>query len=106
MRLIHLTGKHAPEFESRDIRFQPSDILLDGLQGFRIVLIRRNLEQFFGVVQRLAHPIEGQHHLFQACTLAPEFLGVIGVIPDVGVFQLPGDFGQPFAPVIEVKDTP
>ena len=46
------------------------------------------------------------HHLLQAGAFTPEFLRAFRVVPDGGVFQLPGDFRQPLAPGIEVKDTP
>jgi hypothetical protein len=35
----------------------------------------------------------------------PEFLRVFRVVPDLGVFQLPRDLGQPCSLGVEVKDT-
>ena len=46
------------------------------------------------------------HHLFQAGPFTSEFLRTLRVVPDSGVFQLPGDLSQPLTLGIEVKDTP
>jgi hypothetical protein len=43
---------------------------------------------------------------FQVGTLLAQGLGLVGVVPDVGVFQFPAYFFQAFALGIEVKDTP
>jgi hypothetical protein len=50
--------------------------------------------------------VEGKHHFFQAGAFASEFLGVLRIIPDGGIFQFPADFGQAFCAGIEVKGTP
>jgi hypothetical protein len=54
----------------------------------------------------VAHAAQRLHHLFQACPLATEFLGALGIIPDGRVFQLAADLDQAFLLGIEVKDTP
>jgi hypothetical protein len=46
------------------------------------------------------------NHFFQAGPFTPEFLRALRVVPDGGIFQLPGDLGQPLTLGIEVKDTP
>jgi len=46
------------------------------------------------------------HHLFEAGTFAAQFLGALGVVPDVGLLELAGDFVKAFLLALEVKDTP
>jgi len=49
--------------------------------------------------------LQGQHHRFERLALAPEILGALGVVPDVGVLALRGDFLQARLLAVEVKDT-
>jgi hypothetical protein len=106
MRFVHLAGKHAPEFQLRNVGLQFPEVTLDRYQGIGVILFCRYFQQLIRVLQRLAHPVQGQHDFFQPRPLAAQLLGTFRVAPDFGVFQLPNDFGQPFALVIEVKDTP
>jgi hypothetical protein len=46
------------------------------------------------------------HHLLERGALAAQGLRALGVVPDVGAFQLPVYFFQTFDLVVEVKDTP
>jgi hypothetical protein len=43
---------------------------------------------------------------FQARALAPQFLGTLGITPDVGLLELALDFSQTMLLGIKVKDTP
>jgi hypothetical protein len=43
---------------------------------------------------------------FQARTLTPQFLGALGIAPDVGLLELALDFSQTMLLGIKVKDTP
>jgi len=45
------------------------------------------------------------HHVFQAFLFAAQVLGVLGVVPDVGVFEFGVDYMQALRFVIVVKDT-
>jgi hypothetical protein len=42
----------------------------------------------------------------QACPFLPQFLGMLGIVPDFGIFELALDFDQPIVFSIVVKDTP
>jgi hypothetical protein len=46
------------------------------------------------------------HHFLQARPFPSQFLRTLRTVPDLGIFQLPSDLGQPLTPGIEVKDTP
>jgi hypothetical protein len=43
---------------------------------------------------------------FQAHTLTPQFLGALGIAPDIRLLELALDFGQTMLLGIKVKDTP
>jgi hypothetical protein len=43
---------------------------------------------------------------FQARTLTSQFLGALGIVPNVGLLELALDFGQTMLLGIKVKDTP
>jgi len=44
--------------------------------------------------------------VLQARSLASQFLGALGIAPDVGLFEFALDFGQTMLLGIKVKDTP
>lgn len=49
---------------------------------------------------------DGIYDFFQPGALLTEALGLLGIVPDVGVFELPLDLFETLALRIEVKDTP
>jgi len=49
--------------------------------------------------------VEHVHHVFQAFLFSAQVLGVLGVVPDVGVFEFGVDYVQALRFVIVVKDT-
>ncbi|PHX42810.1 hypothetical protein AO354_00925 [Pseudomonas syringae pv. syringae] len=56
--------------------------------------------------QTRGHFVQGFDDLRQQGALAPQFLSVGRVVPDVWIFELAVDFGQTIMFVIVVKDTP
>jgi len=64
------------------------------------------LHQFLGVGEIVVHVTEGEHDLFEASTLAAEFLGTLRIVPDVGLFQFAVYLFEAFALAGIVKDTP
>jgi hypothetical protein len=65
-----------------------------------------HLQQVAGVGQAAMQVVQGLDYQRQGGALATQVLCVLGVIPDVGVFQLAVYFDQPIMFVIVVKDTP
>jgi hypothetical protein len=53
------------------------------------------------VLERLHSP----DHVFEQLLFAPEFLRLLGLVPDLRVFQFLGDLGEPVDLYIDVKDT-
>ena len=65
-----------------------------------------HVEQVLAVSQTAGELVQGLDDLGQHGTLAAQCLGVLRLVPDVGVFQLAVDFDQAVMLVIVVKDTP
>ncbi|KXK71385.1 hypothetical protein BC89_08215 [Pseudomonas monteilii] len=79
---------------------------LDVAYGAFILFLDGHVEQVLAVGQAIGQFVQGLDDLRQHGTLAAQGLGVLGLVPDVGVFQLAVDFDQAVMLVIVVKDTP
>jgi hypothetical protein len=75
-------------------------------RGFFVALAFRQVQQLAGFAQAVLQAGDAVDVLLQAGALATQGLGVFGVVPDVGVFQLPIYFFQALALGFVVKDTP
>jgi len=76
------------------------------VRGILVVLHLRQLQQLAGAGQALLDVTDAVDRLVQQGTLAAQLLRVLGVVPDVRIFQLAVYFFQAFALGIVVKDTP
>lgn len=65
---------------------------MDFCNGRFIVFRRRQLEQVGVVGQPLIELIDGGDDLLQAGALLAQLLGVVRIVPDIGILELPGDF--------------
>jgi hypothetical protein len=65
----------------------PSMSAIDRLQRLVVVFLARHGEQFAGVAQAIADPVQRQHDIFQRPLLAAQFLRALGVVPDLRVFE-------------------
>jgi hypothetical protein len=74
--------------------------------GFFVALAFGQVQQLAGFAQAFFQTGDAVDVLFQTGALAAQGLGVFGVVPDIGVFQLPVYFFQAFALGFVVKDTP
>ena len=81
------------------------EIALDGLRRRLVALLDGHVQQLAGVLQPVADAIERAHDLLQAGALAPQLLGLVGCVPDRGVFQLPAYLGEPLALEVVLKGT-
>jgi hypothetical protein len=63
------------------------------LQGRVVVFLAYHVEQLAAVGGLLVQVFQGDDDAFQELLFLAQFLGVLGVVPDVGVFEFPGDFG-------------
>jgi len=65
-----------------------------------------HFQQVAGIAQAAAQLIQGLDYLRQLGALAAQVLRILGVVPDVRVFELAIYFDQAITLVIVVKDTP
>jgi hypothetical protein len=97
--------EHPAEFELADLALQRSGIVAQRVQRRIVALVARKREQLVDVgeagVDRGQRPDDGIERLL----LLAEGLGPLGVVPDLRILELAGDFGQPCRLDVEVKDT-
>jgi hypothetical protein len=103
---IHLTGKHAAEFEFGQFLFQPVEVGDDGLGRVAVAFVLGDLQQVGGIVQAAVEALQGADGALQGDLFAAQVLRALRVFPELRVFQLAIDFDQPFRLAIEIKDTP
>ena len=80
-------------------------VLLDGCQRGVVVVRVGQLEQLVGVLQTGLDPPQGVDDIFQRFFLAAQILGMLGVVPDVGVLEFGVYDQQAFSFGLVVKDT-
>jgi hypothetical protein len=64
------------------------------------------LQQLIGPAQTIVEVADAVDDLVELRAFLAELLGALGVIPDVGIFQLASYFFETFALGVVVKDTP
>ena len=99
-----LAGNMRPNSSCLTCAPSPAD-RADRLENGLVVFFDGQAQQLAGVLQAVAHAVECVHDLFQAGTLAPQLLGLVGRVPDRGVFQLPAYLGEPLALGVVLKGT-
>jgi hypothetical protein len=102
---IHGAGKHALELELGDVALEPLHILLDRLGGRGVVLLLGQRQELAGFGDAVCDLVQGRDDLLEPGALAPELLGLLGSVPDRGIFQLAVDLRQPLALGVVLKDT-
>ncbi|OGA16002.1 MAG: hypothetical protein A3H32_13665 [Betaproteobacteria bacterium RIFCSPLOWO2_02_FULL_63_19] len=83
--------EHAPEFQIGHVLFNRGDVGFDRDQGGIVAFRAREREQVGGIAQPsvdAAYRCDGAFELF---FFAPQFLGALRVLPDVGVFEFASD---------------
>jgi hypothetical protein len=99
-KAVHGVGRvveHAAEFQRLHVLGQLGGFGLDGLQAGLVALVLAHLIQL-GVVGQLAREVvQRDHHAVEGLFLLAQFLGLLGVVPDVGVFERGVDGSQTFA---------
>jgi hypothetical protein len=88
------------------LAFQGGRFALDVEGGGFVVFIFRELEQLVGVGDGFRGVVELGELGAQACALAAQLLGPVGLVPDAGVFELATDFFQPLFLAVVLKETP
>jgi hypothetical protein len=103
---IHLAAEHALQLEVPHLAFEGGRVTLDVARGRFVVLALGQLQQLFGIGDALASGVELGELRRQARPFAAQLLGLVGLVPDAGVFQLAADFFQPFLLAVVLKETP
>jgi hypothetical protein len=103
---IHLAAEHALQLEVSHFVFEGSGVALDVTDGGFVVLALGQFQQLFGIRDALAGGIELGELGRQARAFAAQLLGLVGLVPDAGVFELAADFFQPLLLAVVLKETP
>ena len=103
---VHLAAEHALELELADLGLDLRQVALDLAGGGLVVLGLGELQQLDGI----GHRAGGRVHLLdlggEARALLAELLGLLGLLPDGGVFEFAADFLEPLFLQIVLKETP
>ena len=99
-------AEHAAELQGFQRRTQALNLGSHIVDSGLVFFFSRHFQQVAGIAQTAAHFIQGIDDLRQLGALATQILGVLGIVPDVWVFQFAVNFDQPIMLVIVVKDTP
>ena len=97
--------EHPLEFELGHLGFNAADVVSYRAQRVVVAFGFRQLEQLGAVLQMAVDVAQVDDDAFEQLLLAAQLLRVLLVVPDLGVFELPRDLGQPCRFGIEVKDT-
>jgi len=103
---IHLPAEHARELELAHLGRKHAGVALDFAGGGFIAFELGELEQLRGVAQPAAGGVELLELRGQACALAAELLGALGIGPDRRLLELTSDLFEPFLLAIVLKETP
>jgi hypothetical protein len=88
------------------LAFERGRFALDVARGGFVVLALGELEQLVGVGDGFRGVVELGELGRQTCALASQLLGLVGLVPDAGVFELAADFFQPLLLAVVLKETP
>ena len=98
--------EHALQFEAPDVSFQSLRVLVDVLGSGLIALALGELEKLAGIRDALGGAIELAGVGGQPGTLAPQFLGFLGLGPNGRVLELATDLFEPLFLAVVLKETP
>jgi len=106
---VHRIGRvreHAAELEALEFFLKAVGVALDGFQRGVVIIGGSQFEKLLRIGDAAVQRAQRFDDVFEGFFLAPQILGVFGVIPDSGVFEFCVDDLQAFGLQIVVKDTP
>jgi hypothetical protein len=98
--------EHALQLELAHAGFEAVGILLDGGGGGFVVLAFGELEKLGRIRDAFGCTVDFFELGGKLGAFAAELTGLVGVLPDGGVFQLAGYFFEPFLLGVVLKETP
>ena len=111
MEYLHSLLKFAVNMGASDVHIKPEHhatirVSSDLRQRGSVFLLGSHVEQFGTLPYALVQCVQLLDHRLQSRLASSEFLGTIGILPDVRILQLPQCFLELFLLGIVVKDTP
>jgi hypothetical protein len=103
---VHLAAEHALEFELAHLALYGRQLALHFAGGRLVVLGFGELQQLDGIPYRAAGGVDLFDFAGELGPLAAELLGLVGLLPDGGVFEFAADFLQPLLLQVVLKETP
>jgi hypothetical protein len=102
---VHLTGKHAAKFETRDDLFVSGEVVDNLANSVGIVFFDGHLEKFASIRKAGRNLVESGDNLFELCPLLPQRLCSIRFVPDIRLLEFALNLGQALRLALVVKDT-
>ena len=96
---------HPAEFELLDVGLEEGGVIGDGGQAVHVGIGLGHLEELGVVRQAAGEPVERDDDVVERLLLAPELLGLLGIVPDRRILERGVDGPQAFGFGIVVKDT-
>ncbi len=103
---VHLAREHAAELELAELLFEALEVRLNLGDCVFVVLLGGKVQEVGGIVETGRQLVESYDNGFERGAFLSKRLGSLGVIPDVGLFELALNLGQALLLLIVVKDTP
>jgi hypothetical protein len=103
---VHRARKHALELEALDVLLELLRVALDLGDRAGLALGLGELEELERAGDAGPDAVEPLGDRGELRALAAEGLGLVGVVPDLRVFEFAAYFGEPLALAVVLKDTP
>jgi hypothetical protein len=103
---IHFAAEHASQLEVAHLTFKTHGVRLDIARGRCVRFTLRHREDFARVGDVFRQPVEFVNLSREARALAAQFLGALGLRPQLWVFQLAPDLLEAFLLFVVFKETP
>jgi hypothetical protein len=97
--------KHPAELHGIDRGFQSRDVVGHRVERGVVGVVARELEQLAAVIEARGEPGKRADDVVELLLFLAQDLGALGIVPDLGVFELAPDFRQACSLDVEVKDT-
>ena len=83
---VSRVGEHPAKLHSLENDLKAVRVLFDGFEGGVIAVSGSQLKQFQRILDRLRERTQGHHNIFETLFFSAQVLGMLGVVPDSGVF--------------------